>query len=180
MRARTGDNDMSRIIYIALGSLTLGALSACDREPRPQTETTIAEDAQATLEEARNHEAEKYAPSHYSAAVEALERGDSGETGSAEALARRAMDEAVRVREEAKQAAHEQLRTARTLLMVVEAVLSHDPPNRSSLPADTRMAELREELDRAQDAYAAGDFAVAGLIAQGVASELTGAPRIET
>jgi hypothetical protein len=172
---------MSRIIYIALGSLTLGALSGCDRQPRPQTETAALETrAQTTLEEARNLEADKYASYHYGAAVEALEKGDSGEQGSAESLARRAMDEAVRVREEAKQAAHDQIRTARTLFMVVEAVLSHDPPNRSSLPADARMSELREELTRAQNAYTAGDFALAGLIAQDVASELTGAPRIVT
>lgn len=181
MLARTGENDMSRIIYIALGSLTLGALFACDPKPRPQTETTPLETrAKSPLEEARKLEADKYAPYQYGAAVEALEKGDSSERGNAESLARRAMDEAVRVREEAKQAAHDQIRTARTLFMVVEAVLSHDPPNRSSLPADARMAELREELTRAQNAYTAGDFALAGLIAQDVASELRGSPRVVT
>lgn len=171
---------MSRIFYIASFSLTLIALSGCDPRPRPQTETPFAEDAEAALEEARKLEADRYAPHFYGAAVEALEKGDESETGSAESLARRAMDEAVRVREEAKQAADQQIRTARALLIVLEAVLSHDPPNRHALPDDARMVELRQELTRAQNAYAAGDFPLAGLIAQDVSSELAGSHRIAT
>jgi hypothetical protein len=117
----------------------------------------------------------------YTAAVEALEKGDSGEAslqnaGRAESLAGRALDEAIRVREEAKLAADQQIRTARVLFTVVEAVLSHHPPNRYTLPSDSELLKLRKDLSRAEDAYQAGDFAEAGLIAQDVTSALAGSP----
>jgi hypothetical protein len=177
---------MSRIFYMALSSSLLGALFACEPRPSSQTETPLAGNGVpgAALEEARKLEADKYAPSLYGAAVEALEKGDAGDTdvqgeASAESLARRAMDEAIRVREEAKQAADQQIRSARTLLSVVEAVLSHHPTSRDALPSDERMAELRRELSRAESAREAGDFALAGMIAQDISSELS-APRVKT
>ena len=171
---------MRKTFIIASCSSILGALLACESRPRSETPPSIG-GAEGVLEEAREREADKYAPSLYSAAVEALEKGDTGEAslqnaGSAESLAGRALDEAIRVREEAKLAADQQIRTARILFTVVEAVLSHHPPNRYTLPSDSELVELRRELSRAQDAYQAGDFAEAGLIAQDVTSALAGSP----
>jgi hypothetical protein len=86
------------------------------------------------------------------------------------------LDEAIRVREEARLAADQEIRTARILLTVVDAVLSHHPPDRYTLPSDAELSELRMELSRAQDAFDAGDFVKAGLIAQEISSVLTGSP----
>jgi len=169
---------MRKTIIMASCSSILGGLLAC--EPRPRSETPDDARAKAVLAEARKVEADKYAPGSYGAVVGALEKGDVGETssfqyaGSAERLAGRALDEAIRVRQEAKLAADQQIRTARILFTVVEAVLRHHPPNRYTLPSDSELAELRRELSRAQDAYQSGDFAEAGLIAEDVCSALAG------
>jgi hypothetical protein len=168
---------MRRAFIIASCVSILAALLACE-PPRPGIAEGEDARVEAVLAEARELEADRYAPALYADAVEALEKGEVGETslqdaGSAE-LAGRALDEAVRVREEAKLAADQQIRTARILFTVVEAVLSHHPPNRYTLPSDRELAELRGDLARAQDAYQAGDFAEAGHIAQGVTSALAG------
>ena len=168
---------MIKTFLIASCSSILGALFACEQRHPPETPATIEDTegdvgrAEAALEQARKLEADTYAPNLYVAAVEALEKGDPSEL-----LARAAMDEAIRVREEAKLAADHQIRAARTLFTVVEAVLSHDPPNRYSLPSDSQLVNFRDELSRAQNAYQAGDFALAGLIAQEVSLQLAGSP----
>jgi hypothetical protein len=131
-----------------------------------------------TLQKAREAEAETYAPAAYGAAVEALERGATGEEGmeadGAEVLAIRSMDEAIRVRAEAKEAADRAIRSATVLQSVVEAILRNHPSRRDAFPSDVRLAELKKELSRARDAYEQGDFAIAGLTAQNVESELSG------
>jgi hypothetical protein len=170
---------MRKIVIIACCLSILGALLAC--EPRPEAPIIESDEGrvEAELVEAGEHEVEKYAPRAYAAATDALEKGAVGEAyrenaGSAERLAGRALDEAIRVREEAKLAADQQIRAARILFSVVEAVLSHHPPDRYTLPSDRELADLRTELSRAQDAYEAGDFAEAGHIAQAVTSALAG------
>ncbi len=164
-----------KTLVIALCSSILGALVACEQRPPPETPATIEGTEgdigrdETALEQARKLEADTYAPNRYGAAVEALEKGTPSDL-----LARAAINEAILVRKEAKLAADHQLRAARTLFTVVEAVLSHKPLNRHYLPSDSQLANFREDLSRAQSAYHAGDFALAGLIAQDVSSQLAG------
>jgi hypothetical protein len=133
--------------------------------------------AESHLQKARDAGAETYAPALYGAAVEALEKGETGEEGlaanGAENLAIRSMDEAVRVREEAKEAAHRAIRSATVLHSLVETILSHEPPRRDAFPSVARLAQLKEELSQAQKAFNAGDFAIAGLTAQNITAELS-------
>jgi len=187
---QTKETEVRKAFIVATWSSIVGALLACEAQPPPQnppgTENAEAADVEAVnveavMEQARELEAETYAPGLYGAAAAELEKGDGREAfsqneGSAENLARRALDEAIRVREEARLAADQEIRTARILLTVVDAVLSHHPPDRYTLPSDSELSELRMELARAQDAFDAGDFVKAGLIAQEVSSVLTGSP----
>ncbi len=167
-----------RLLKIS-SSAAVAALIACNEVP--DARAPVALDAyaraEANLQKARDAEAEKYAPALYGAAVEALEKGVTGEEklegDGAEMLAARALDEAIRVRAEAKEAADQAIRSATVLCSVVEAILSHDPPRREAFPSDARLNELKDELSRARAAYEGGDFAIAGITAQGVASELS-------
>ncbi|MGH9322051.1 MAG: hypothetical protein ACRD3V_19465 [Vicinamibacteria bacterium] len=175
---------MRKFFFILSGSAVLGGLLACDDRFRWDAFSDLNDPreeagAEAALAKAREARANVYAPALYGAAVEALERGATGDgTGTleekenAEAVAMRAMDEAIRAREEAKQAAHVSIRDASVLVSVVESILSNEPPNPEALPSDARLLELRSELSRALKTYEAGDYAIAGHIAQAVYSKL--------
>jgi hypothetical protein len=164
---------MKKTLLTISSSALLIALIACNdvRDTVPPVVLDDNAQAEANLQKAREAEADKYAPALYGAAVEALEKGV--ETESAEILAARALEETIRVRAEAKEAAHQAIRSATVLCTVVEAILRHDPPRREAFPSDSRLNELKDELARARAAYEAGDFAVAGVTAQNVASELS-------
>jgi len=164
---------MKKMMLTMSSSALLAALIACNdaRDTAPPDVLDKNAQAEANLQKARDAEADKYAPALYGAAVEALEKGE--ETEGAEILAARAVEEAIRVRAEAKEAAHQAIRSATVLCSVVEAILRHDPPRREAFPSDARLNELKGDLERARAAYEAGDFAIAGVTAQVVASELS-------
>ncbi|HJS75671.1 MAG TPA: hypothetical protein VJ921_15360, partial [Vicinamibacteria bacterium] len=112
----------------------VGLIASCGRAPEtsPRVDPEVQARAESNLEKARDAGAETYAPALYGAAVEALEKGETGEEGlatnGAENLAVRSMDEAIRVREEAQEAAHRAIRSATVLHSLVETILSHEPP----------------------------------------------------
>lgn len=161
-------------------------LLACSGGIRPDDAREIdrADAPEIALARAREVQADVYAPALYGAAVDALERGETKDetvgitegTVSAERLASRAAEEAVGIRDEARRAAERSLRDAQVLLSVLEAVLSHQPRSVTSLPNAARVTELKAHLTRASQAYEAGDFAVAGHLAQTAVAELAGAP----
>jgi hypothetical protein len=59
----------------------------------------------------------------------------------------------------------------------VETILSHEPPRRDAFPSAARLAELKSEIVGAREAFARGEFAVAGLKAQHVEAELSSPPQ---
>jgi hypothetical protein len=156
-----------------LGLLACGGIRTDDAR-----EIDRSDAPEVALARAREAQADVYAPALYGAAVDALERGETTEetdgTVRAELLASRAAEEAIGIRDEAKRAAELSLRDAQVLLSVVEAVLSHQPTSGTSLPTAARVTELRVDLARASQAYEAGDFAIAGHLAQDAATELAG------
>ena len=159
--------------------LMAGLIASCGRAPdsSPRVDGDVQARAESNLEQARVAGAETYATALYHSAVEALEKGETSEEGleanGAEDLAVRSMDEAIRVREEAQEAADRAIRSANVLHSLVEKILSHEPPRRDAFPSAARLAELKSEIAGARDAFARGDFAVAGLKAQRVESELS-------
>jgi hypothetical protein len=152
-------------------------VTCADRPTPPSTGNADPSRAEAHLQKAREAEADKYAPALYGAAVEALEKGETREEGmeadGAEDLAIRALDEAVRVRAAAKEAAGRALREAAVLHSLVETILSHQPPRPDAFPSRARLAEMEEELARAHEAFESGDFTSAGLKAQTVIAGLS-------
>lgn len=171
-----------------IGSCFLfGALMACSDDFRrsdfPDADESDASSASTALDEARRAEAEVYAPALYRAAMEAS-KGEAANASKAEVhgsestavLAERAMDEAVRMRMEAREAARRNIRDAGILLSVVEALVDDAPASRQALPSAPRLEALKGDLARASTAFESGDYAVAGLAAQEVYSELSARP----
>jgi hypothetical protein len=165
-----------------LGIIFLAPLITCaDRPAPPSAGPAETSRAESYLQKAREAEADKYSPALYGAAVEALEKGETREEGmeanGAEDLAIRAMDEAIRVRAEAEEAADRALREAAVLHSLVEKILSHEPPRPDAFPSRARLAEVEEELARAHEAFESGDFTGAGLKAQAVIAALSSPSR---
>jgi hypothetical protein len=167
-----------------IGSCFLfGALAACSdglrRADFPDADESDARSASAALAEARKAEAEVYAPALYRAALEASKgvatnasKTEVHGSESAAVLAEKAMDEAIRTRMEAREGARRSIRDARILLSVVEAVADDSGTHRQALPSASRLEALKGELAQASTAFENGDYAVAGLTAQEVYSEL--------
>jgi hypothetical protein len=168
-----------------IGSCFLfGALAACSdglrRADFPDADESDARSASTALAEARKAEAEVYAPALYRAAEEAS-KGEAANASKAEVhgsestavLAARAMDEAIRTRIEAREAARRSIRDAGILLSVVESLVDDPAANRQALPSASRLEALKGDLARASTAFEKGDYAAAGLAAQEVYSDLS-------
>lgn len=151
----------THIFVAAILSTQLGFVG-CGDDPGPGVKSAES----TALEEAREVEADKYAPGVYSSAVE---RDD-------ERLARRALSEAIELRNEARRTAQDKLRDAEVLLDLVEKLKSQEDFGPRGLPSAEEISKLRDELARARQAFQENDFPTAGVVAQLVVQRL-GGPR---
>jgi hypothetical protein len=74
------------------------------------------------------------------------------------------MDEAVRIRMEAREAARRNIRDAGILLSVVEALVDDGAENGQALPSAPRLEALKGDLARASTAFEEGDFAAGSVL----------------
>ena len=139
------------------------------------------DEARAALDEARSSQADRYAPGSYQRAEEAYRDGaiddeadaeDSDHTVEAiQSMARRAAQEAEAVREDAKAIAQENIREATLMLEIARAVARHQSASSGFDSHD--LETMQRELEQAQEAFAAEDYATAGVIATDVIQQIS-------